>query len=70
MADSYLDMLRWYGERRARNERAEDDRDRLIDAMSDELNAIVQRLADAALRSTADGAEVYATDHLWVPRPE
>ena len=27
-------------------------------------------IARFALRSTADGAEVYATDHLWVPRPE
>jgi hypothetical protein len=36
MADSYLDMLRWYDERRARNERPEDDRDRLIAAMKEE----------------------------------
>ena len=33
MDDALVDMLRWYDERRARNERHEDDRDRLIDEL-------------------------------------
>ena len=46
MDDSLADQQRWYDERRARNERAEDDRDRLIVA----LRAEVERLVDGLLR--------------------
>jgi len=44
--DSLADQQRWYDERRARNERAEDDRDRLIVA----LRAEVERLVDGLVR--------------------
>jgi hypothetical protein len=65
--DSLADQQRWYDERRARNERAEDDRDRLIVALRDvrvSLSERIRALCDKAGACGEAGCTSVATCDL------